>query len=413
MAPHRRHVLTPVSIKNKGPGRHADGGGLYLLVDPSGAKRWVLRTVVQGRRVDMGLGRYSPTSETGSLSAARKRAEEYRDIARAGGDPLAQRAARRADDRVKGKSFREFAIEYVETHRSEWKNAKHAAQWKTTLEKYAYPVFGEVPVGKVDSAMVVEALRPVWTKLPETASRLRGRLETIFDAAKATKLRAGDNPAEWAGSLQASLPRHSRKQRIVHHPALPYREVGAFMALLPHQAGVAARALQFAILTAARTNEVVGARWEEFDMQEKSWTIPKTRMKAKKPHRVPLSRRIVEILEALPRDSEFLFPGRSLDRPMSNMAMLAVLKRMERTDITVHGFRSTFRDWAGEQTAYAREVIEHALAHQLADESEAAYQRGDLLRKRRALMDDWATYCSSAVPKNATVTPMRRKNTAA
>ena len=424
MPPHPQNLLTHIVIRKLKPGRHADGGGLYLLVDPSGAKRWLLRVVVDGKRRDIGLGGYSPGWEPkpgtdvlatdlhpGSIAAARREAARMRAIARSGGDPLADRNAARAEAKAKRKSFRDYATDYVKTKRPEWKNEKHAAQWTTTLERYAYPHFGDVAIGKVDRTMVLAALRSIWTKLPETASRFRGRLEAILDAAKADGFRSGDNPAEWAGSLQTSLPKHARKERIVHHPALPYRELSAFFADLRLQPGTAARALEFAILTAARTNEVFGATWGEMDEPAALWNVPRERMKAKKPHRVPLPPRAVKLLEELPRKGDFVFASRDPKKPMSNMAMLAVLKRMKRGDVTVHGFRSTFRDWAAEQTAYPREVIEHALAHRLADAAEAAYQRGDLLRKRRALMDDWAAYCATPLPVKAEVTPIRRKKT--
>lgn len=400
MAPHPKHQLTTISAKTKGPGRHLDGDGLYLVVDPGGARRWVLRIVVRGRRKDIGLGGFKNVP----LATARAKAAAMREVVGIGGDPL---AARRAEN-ARRQTFKTFAEAYISDHRSEWKNDKHAAQWKSTLAT-TYPILGDKPIGDIDANAIVATLKPIWTKTPETASRLRARLETILDAAKAKGLRTGDNPAVWAGGLQASLPRDKRKQRIVHHPALPYRAVAAFLVDLATQSGTAAAALRFTILTAARTNEVIGARWPEIDQEERLWIIPKTRMKAGKEHRVALSSSALEVLDGLTDDGGLIFPGRGEDAPMSNMAMLAVLKRMGRADITVHGFRSTFRDWAGEQTHHAREVIEHALAHQLADEAEAAYQRGDLLTKRRALMEDWARYCATARPAKADVTPIRKR----
>lgn len=404
MAPHPKLQLTAISAKAKGPGRHLDGDGLYLVVDPGGARRWVLRIVVAGRRVDIGLGGFNLVP----LALARTKAAAMREMVGAGQDPLAIRRAALA----RRQTFTTFAEAYIKDHRSEWKNEKHAAQWKSTLATHVYPVFGERAIGDVDSAAVVGVLRPIWTKTPETASRLRARIETILDAAKAKGLRTGDNPAVWAGGLQASLPRDKRKARIAHHPALPYRVVAAFLVDLAAQEGIAARALHFAILTAARTNEVIGATWSEIDLEERLWIIPKERMKAGKEHRVALSSAAITLLEALPAGGGFVFPGRGKDAALSNMAMLGVLKRMGRTDVTVHGMRSTFRDWAGEQTSHAREVIEHALAHQLADNAEAAYQRGDLLQKRRALMEDWAAYCATVRPV-ADVTPIRRSKAAA
>ena len=403
MAPHPKQQLTTISAKAKGPGRHLDGDGLYLVVDPGGSRRWVLRIVVRRKRVDIGLGGFNKVP----LATARSKAAAMREIVGTGGDPLETRRAELA----RKQTFRMFADAYIEVHRAEWKNAKHAAQWTSTLETHVYPVFGDRAIGDVDTTAVVAALRPIWRKTPETASRLRARLETILDAAKAKGLRTGDNPAVWAGGLQASLPRDKRKQRIVHHPALPYRAVAAFLVDLQNQDGVAAQALRFVILTAARTNEVIGSTWAEVNREERLWIIPKDRMKAGKEHRVALSSAAIALLEDLSEDQQLLFPGRGEDQPLSNMAMLAVLKRMGRSDITVHGFRSTFRDWAGEQTHHPREVIEHALAHQLADESEAAYQRGDLLQKRRALMEDWAVYCATPRPV-ADVTPIRKKTAA-
>ena len=388
---HPRDALTALSINRKGPGRHADGGGLYLHVDPSGARRWVLRTVIRGKRCDIGLGGARPDN----LAKARQRAREMRDIARTGGDPLALRLLERQETRASATTFRDYATQYVAAKSPEWQNPKHAAQWSATLLTYAYPVIGTVPIAKVDRAMVLEVLRPIWTAKAETASRVRGRIAVILDAAKADGLRVGDNPADWAGSLQTSLARHSKKERVVHHPALPYSRLGDFYARLHDQAGMAAQALRFTILTAARTNEVLGAQWGEIDLAQQSWNVPAGRMKAGKPHRVPLSNEARALLDALPRVSEYLFPSAQGNKPLSNMSMLAVLKRLSRSDLTVHGFRSTFRDWAGETTNYPREVIEHALAHQLADASEAAYQRGDLLRRRRALMDDWGIFCTT------------------
>jgi len=419
MSKHPREKLTALALRKLGPGRHADGEGLYMLVDATGGRRWLLRTVIHGRRCDIGLG--TVRFGDGELAKVRERSRALRDVARAGGDPLAERraelAVRIAGDAAalaKQTTFREFADEYVKIRRSEWSNPKHAAQWSATLEAYAFPIFGDVPVPLVDVEHVVTALKVIWTTKPETASRVRGRIAAILDAAKARKLRVGDNPADWRGALQASLPALKKASRVVHHAALPYTEVGAFMRDLAKQSGQAASALRIAILTAARTGEIIGARWSEFDLDgEAVWNIPAERMKAKKAHRVPLSKAVVDILASLPRDSVFVFPGPPRRdgeaRAMSNMSMLMVLRRMERTDVTVHGMRSSFRDWAGEQTAYPREVIEHALAHQLADAAEAAYQRGDLLRKRRALMDDWATYALTPRPARASVTPICTK----
>jgi integrase len=405
-----REPLTALAVKRLPPGRHSDRGcpGLYLLVEPTGARRWLLRTVVHGKQRDMGLGGFP----TFSLAEARDEAAKQRAIARSGRDPIAERRAERQQARSRGLTFRDFATDYIANHRAEWKNEKHAAQWESTLTTYAYDHFGDVAIGQVDRTLVLAALKPIWTTKPETASRVRGRIATILDAAKADGLRTGDNPADWKGSLQTSLPKRSKRSDVEHHAALPYSAVAAFLVDLRGRDGIAARALELAILTATRTGEIIGATWDEIDLDERVWNIPAERMKAGKPHRVPLSDAAMALLAAVPRTSSFVFPAAVRPdqdpAPMSNMAMLAVLKRMERTDITVHGFRSTFRDWAGEQTAYPREVIEHALAHQLADKAEAAYQRGDLLRKRRSLMTDWATFCSTERPTATHVTPIRR-----
>ena len=415
MPKHPREKLTPLSLKRAGPGRHADGEGLYMLVDPTGGRRWLLRTMIRGKRCDIGLGtvRYGDDE----LKKIRAAARELRDVARAGGDPLGQRRADRAKlaaEVAATKTFRDVAEELIETKRPEWSNAKHAAQWERTLE-IAYDEFGDLPVHLVESEHVIAALKPIWNTKPETASRLRSRIAAVLDAAKARKLRTGDNPADWKGALQASLPANQAKAKLIHHAALPYTAIAAFLASLKSQPGIASQALEFAILTAARTGEVIGAQWTEVDEAEAVWNVPAERMKAKKPHRVPLSPRALELLATVPRNGDFIFVNKRGDKdpkPLSDMAMLAVLKRMERTDITVHGFRSTFRDWAGEQSSYPREVIEHALAHQLADAAEAAYQRGDLLRKRRALMDDWARYCATERPASASVTSIRKKTAA-
>ena len=420
--PHPREKLKPLTLRTAGPGRHADGEGLYMLVDATGGRRWLLRTLIRGKRCDIGLGtvRYGDDE----LKKIRATARELRDIARKGGDPLAMRRAERAKlaaDQAMAKTFREVAKDLIELKRPGWKSDKHAAQWERTLEA-AYDGFGDVAVQLVTVQHVVDVLKPIWIVTPETGSRLRARIAAVFDQAKALGLRTGDNPADWKGALQASLRANQAKAKLVHHAALPYASVGAFLVDLQAQQGTAARALEFTILTAARTGETIGATWSEIDFDDSTWTVPKDRMKAGKEHRVPLSKRAVALLRTLqPKDADgvlledelaFVFPNVRSGARMSDMAMLTVLRRMGRDDITVHGFRSTFRDWAGEQTAYPREVIEHALAHQLADAAEAAYQRGDLLRKRRALMEDWATFCATPRPAKAEVTPIRKDRAA-
>jgi integrase len=294
-------------------------------------------------------------------------------------------------------TFREGAETYIAAHKAGWKNPKHAAQWPATLATYVYPVFGDLPVQAIDTGLVMKALEPIWTAKPETATRVRGRIESVIDWATARGYRQGENPARWRGHLENLFPKKSKVRRVEHHPALPYDEIGAFTASLRGQGGIGARALEFLILTAARTGEVIGARWDEFDLAQKVWTVPAERMKAGKEHRVPLSAPALAIVEAMreTRESEFVFPGGKRGKPLSNMAMLKLLKRMGRDDLTAHGFRSSFRDWAAESTGFPSEVVEMALAHMVGDKVEAAYRRGDLFAKRRQLMEAWARYCEA------------------
>lgn len=395
----------------KEPGRYGDGLGLWLQIGPEGGKSWIYRFMLAGQARMMGLGRYPDFS----LDEARQRAMECRKLLKDGRDPIEERDERLTLDRLnraKAITFDECATAYIEAKRAGWKNEKHASQWENTLKTYASPIIGALAVKSIDIGLVLKVLEPIWTAKPETASRLRGRIEAILAWATVRKYRAGDNPAAWRNHLDKVLPARTAIARPAHHPALPFAEIGGFIEELRMQAGIAARALEFTILTAVRTNETIGATWEEFDLKAGVWTIPAGRMKAPKEHRVPLSPRALELVsEMLPlkiNDAApvFLAPK---GKPLSNMAMLALLKRMDRADLTVHGFRSTFRDWAGETTAYPREVIEHALAHQLSDKAEAAYARGTLFEKRRRLMDDWAKYCST-IPKatGANITPIRK-----
>jgi integrase len=291
-------------------------------------------------------------------------------------------------------TFDECASAYIYAHRGSWKSAKHAAQWETTIAAYVSPIIGALPVAEVDTALVVKVLRPIWTTKTEIATRLRGRIESILDWATTHKFRRDENPARWRGHLE-SLLANPNKIAPVNHPALPWREIGAFMTELRKREGVSARAIEFAILTVCRSGEVRGARWSEIDLDAKLWTIPGERMKAGKEHRVPQSTSAVAILAAIERHDGLVFPGRDKDALLSDMSLTSVLRRMERTDITVHGFRSTFRDWCSEygKNAFSREVCEHALAHGLLDKVEAAYRRGDLLEKRVTLMQAWADYC--------------------
>lgn len=386
--------LSAVAVqKAKVPGYYGDGGGLWLQISKLGGKSWVFRFTQHGKTREMGLG----PVHTVSLSQARVKASELRAVVADGRDPIAERKAQQQHARLNAanaKTFDECATAYIEAHRAGWKNEKHGKQWSATLDAYASPVIGKLPASAVDTGLVLRILEPIWQEKTETASRLRGRIESVLDWATVRGYRAGENPARWKGHLDKLLPARSKVQKVQHHAALPYAEIGAFMDELRKREGVSARALEFSILTVARSGEVRGAMWAEFDLEGRVWTVPAERMKAGKEHRVPLSKEAVALLKALPRleDCEYVFPAPKGGK-LSDMALTAVLRRMERADLTQHGFRSTFRDWAGETTAYPREVIEHALAHQLKDKAEAAYQRGDLLAKRARLMVDWAKYC--------------------
>lgn len=399
--------LTNTGVEaKKEPGYYGDGGGLWLQVSRLGGKSWVFRFARQGRTREMGLGPYTSVG----LKRAREKAAECRRILDDGGDPIEIRKAERMAARLevaKARTFKECAEAYIEAHKAGWKNEKHAKQWGATLETYAYPVFGSLSVASVDTGLVLDVLRPIWAAKTETASRLRGRIESVLDWAKVSGYRDGENPARWRGHLDKLLPARSKVQKVQHHAALSYAEVGAFMADLRKRDGIAARALEFSVLCASRSGEVRNATWSEFDLAAAIWTIPADRMKAGKEHRVPLSPAAVALLKALPRvkGSPYAFPA-ARGGALSDMALTAVLRRMDRVGLTQHGFRSTFRDWAGETTAYPREVIEHALAHQLKDKAEAAYQRGDLLTKRARLMADWAKFCAVVRNPADNVTPI-------
>jgi integrase len=379
------------------PGYHRDGGGLYLQVTQAGARSWIFRYTHQGRAREMGLGplRLVPLAEARALAlACRRQLHE-------GVDPIEARRVKQAEAcRAAGAmTFSEAADAYVAAHASGWRNAKHAKQWRSTLSTYAEPVFGSLPVAGVEIAHVMSALEPIWTGKTETASRLRGRIEAVLDWAAARGLRTGENPARWRGHLDHLLPARGRVARVVHHPALPHAEIPAFFAQLWAAPGTAALGLAFALLTASRTGEVIGARWKEIDQRAAIWIVPGERMKAGREHRVALSGPALLVLEraAQLRQSEWVFPGAREGRGLSNMAFLKLLERLGRGDITAHGFRSTFRDWVAECTDHPSQVAEMALAHSVSNKVEAAYRRGDLLERRRQLMVDWAAHCMSAV----------------
>ena len=371
---------------------------------------------IQGRQapeleVDWWIDREGkPTSFT--LAEARDIASRERRRVRQGIDPLGDKrerqiAARTAHENML--SFAECAALYVESQAPGWSNLKHIEQWRSTLKNLAGPLIGHLPVDQIDTALVVRCVEPIWLSKTETASRLRGRIEAVLDWAAVRGYREGDNPARWRGHLDKLLPRPSQVARVKHHSALPYTEIGAFMQELRTNEGIASRALEFTILTAVRTNEVIQAHWSEIDLDQSIWHVPAERMKSKRSHRVPLSPAAVMVLEAVKgRDRTFVFPGHKCNSHLSNAAMMKVLKRLGRTGMTVHGFRSTFRDWCAESTNHPAYVAEMALAHVLRDKTEAAYRRGDLLAKRTRLMADWAKYCSKQA-EPAAIVPIRRK----
>jgi integrase len=399
---HPHHALNAVKVRSiKKPRRHGDGNGLYPLVDESGAKRWILRTVIHNRRTDIGLGGLSLVS----LAEAREEATRLRKIARDGGDPIAERRKARST----APTFQEAARSVHAAHAANWRNEKHAAQWISTLEEYVFAVFGSYRVDQVDTPEVLRALSPIWLTKPETARRVRQRIGVVLDWAKAAGHRGGDNPVH---SVTKGLPKQNGKEE--HHAALQYVKVHGFIETLRTiEAGTSAKlAFEFLILTATRTSEVLLAKWDEIDEEAAAWTIPPVRMKSGREHRVPLSPRALQVIKATKKlGGEYIFPGRTPDKPLSNMVFLMMLRRMG-VDTTAHGFRSSFRDWSSEHTNYPREVCEAALAHVVKDKTEAAYRRGDLFEKRRQLMDEWARHC--ATKSQGHVVPIRtRKSTTA
>jgi integrase len=381
-------------------GLHGDGNRLYLQCTPGADSRmrrsWIFRFSIGGREKQLGLGSFEKVGTQDARRAAQKHQEALERGEVPEGDRERNRALRAQErqQRVASITFDQCAAKYIETHRPEWRNAKHAAQWQSTLNTYASPVFGNLPVREIERQHLIEALEPIWKTKRETARRVRGRIEAVLDWAEVREYRTGANPARLSrAQIQAGLGKQPRTIR--HHAAVPYQEIGAFMRDLKSRESVAASALEFTILTAARTNEALQARDAEFDLKAHVWTVPAGRMKGKREHRVPLSDAACDVLRRMAKvkESDVVFPGER-QATLSNMAMLAVLKRMGRGDLTVHGFRSTFRDWAAECTNFPREVAEAALAHVVGDKVEAAYRRGDLFEKRRKLMDAWAAYCA-------------------
>lgn len=386
-------------LKEGKPGQHAAGARLYLKVSAPGLGSWFFRYKIDGKTRRMGLG----AADTVTLAAARAAALEQRALLSKGIDPMEHRDTLQRQQSATSATFDSVTADYIAAHRPGWKNAKHAQQWQNTLKTYASPTIGKLAPGDVTTAHVLAVLNKdnFWSIKPETASRVRNRIELVLDAAKAKGLREGENPARWRGHLDKLLPRRDKVQAVKHHTALPYRDLPEFITLLTGD-DMTTKAMQMTILTACRTSEVLEATWNEIDLQARIWTIPANRMKARKEHRVPLADAVLALLKSLPRieDNPYLFPGMKAGRPLSNMSMLMGLRRMSRGDLTMHGFRSTFRDWAGECTPHPRDVCEQALAHSLGNDVEAAYRRGDLLEKRRTLMNDWAMYATRPATGN-------------
>ncbi|MGR9053736.1 MAG: tyrosine-type recombinase/integrase [Gammaproteobacteria bacterium] len=381
------------------PGWYGDGGGLWLKVTEAGTKSWVFRYQRFKKAQVVGLG----SAVDVSLSEAREKAQECRKTLRGGSDPLRVKreqaiAVRRENQDLM--TFEQCAVRYVASHRAGWKNPKHIQQWENTLRDYAYPIIGKFPVRDIDTALVMRVLEPIWLEKNETATRLRGRLENILSWAAVQGYRSTDNPAQWKGHLCNLLAKPSKVQKPVHHKALPYADMHDFILALRSHDDLSARALEFLILTAARTNEVIGAQWHEIDFDARLWIVPAVRMKAEREHRVPLSSRAFEIVKALAqlKISDFVFPGRAKAGGLSTATMDQLLQSKMGYDCTVHGFRSTFRDWAAERTHYPHDLCEMALAHTIKNKAEAAYRRGDMIEKRRKLAEDWLKYIETPMP---------------
>ena len=394
--------LTALAVsKIRRVGLHAVGGtsGLGLKVMPSGSRAWVLRTVVAGKRREYGLGGYPSVT----LAAARERSRSMLDQLFDGIDPAEtkkQAKSALAAQRARAVNFKTLAEQYIAQHEASWKNAKHTAQWTSTLTQYAFPVCGHMVAADIDTATVLRVLEPIWLNKTETASRLRGRIEAVLDYAAAKGLREGPNPARWRGNLALTLPAKRKVSPVEHHPAIPVKDVPMFFKALQEREGTAARALEFLTLTAARSGEVRGAEWTEIDLTRKIWTVPAQRMKAKREHRVPLSTQAVALLKSLPtmKLGGLLFPGLKPTSTLSDMSLTSVMRRMQ-VNAVPHGLRSSFCDWVGEMTHYPREVAEMALAHRVANAVEAAYRRGDLFDKRRSMMQDWASFLAQHTTK--------------
>jgi integrase len=406
-----RNRLTALRVKSlKEPGRYADGGGLYLYVGRNNARVWVFR--YRDRRTskhrDRGLG---PVADV-PLEKARERAAACRALLLDGVDPIEASRSHRVTARLehaRRMTFEECASAFIKANQAAWRNEKHREQWTNSLATHA-ALLMPLPVAEIDTTLVMKALEAIWTTKTETATRVRGRVENILDWAKVRGLRAGENPARWRGHLDKLLPKPTKLKAVEHHPALPYTDMPAFIVDLRKRQGTSARALELQILTAARPGEIVGARWDEFDLDAKLWTIPAPRMKANREHRVPLSEPAVTLLSALPKKGEFVFAGAKPKTSLSIAAPLELVKEL-RAGYVPHGFRSTFRDWAADRTSFPRDVAEAALAHTLKDKAEAAYRRSDLFDKRRKLMSEWAKFVETPTPAG-NVTPIKKSRSA-
>ncbi len=399
--------LKPLDVQRLPPGLHPDGNGLYLQVAPGGSRSWLYRYSLHGKEHRIGLGSASAIP----LKRARELAAEARRLLAEKIDPLEHRRAQRSAklvEQARAITFKQCAETYIAAHEAGWRNPKHRQQWRNTLESYVYPVIGDLPVQDIDTPLVLKALEPIWQDKTDTASRIRGRIEIILDWAKFREYRSGENPARWRGHLQLALARPEKIAPHQHHAALPYAVIGELMADLRGRGSTSARCLEFLVLTAARTGEVIGATWDEIDLAAKVWTVPANRMKSNREHRVSLSDRAITILRDMQsrRENDFVFPGRS--GGLSNMSLLAMLRTQGRA-VTAHGFRSSFRDWAAEQTNFPREVAEQALAHVIGDKVEAAYRRGDLFEKRARLLQAWAAFCGKPSPSGAKVVNMNAR----
>jgi integrase len=400
-----RKRITPLFLRRNDntPGKYHDGGGLSLIVKSPTSRSWILRYSLVGRAREMGLGKYPDIG----LAAARELAEKARELKEKRTDPLEQReadeaakeaakAAKRLEE-ARRVTFKEAAERYIDAHRDGWHSAKHAAQWGRTLAQYAYPIVGDLPVQAIDDGLVIKMLEPIWKEKTETASRLRGRIESVLNWATFKKYRTGENPARWRGHLENQFDVRSKVQRVEHHAALPYAELPTLITQLRQHQNKATLAMEFTILTVARSGETLGAKWGEINLTEKMWIVPAERMKAKREHRVPLCVRALTILEQVKvgncEPNAHVFSGRR-GKPLGAVSMRQALQRMGRKDVTVHGFRSTFRDWCAEQTSYPSEVAEMALAHAVSGKVEAAYRRGDMFEKRRQLAEDWCRHCA-------------------